>query len=430
MERNALKYLQFWKTRADRKPMILKGARQTGKTWLMKEFGRRFYDDTAYFNFDESNDLNELFLTTKDPFRLLDLLGIMHGRRIMPGKTLLILDEIQECPEALNSLKYFRENAGEYHVMTAGSLLGTYLAEPKSYPVGQVDILPIFPLSFEEFLLAIDEGLARFFQGIQSNTVIPEIFHNRLLEVCRMYFIIGGMPECVDSWLSYKDAGRIEAIQKNLLSLYENDFTKHNRKVNSARILMVYRSIVPQLAKENKKFAYGKVKPGARAREFEEAVEWLVSAGIVNRIHNISTPQYPLKSCVMQNHFKLYFFDTGLLKAMADIENEAIVLKKEFPFRGALAENFVLQQLLSNNSSIPYYFAPDSQHEIDFLLQHNTEVLPIEVKAGSDKHAGSFKRYVTKYQPTTAVRYSERNYRQDGAFVNIPLYLAGRMDLL
>ena len=429
MERNAMGFLLEWKNREDRKPLILKGARQTGKTWLMKDFGRRCYEDTAYFNFDEDDGLKELFRTTKDPFRLLELLGLIHEKRILPEKT-LVFDEVQECPEALNSLKYFREKAGEYHIMAAGSLLGTYLAEPKSYPVGQVDLLSLHPLSFAEFLQAVDPGLATFRDGIHGEAAIPEIFHNRLLEACRLYLIIGGMPECVASWIAYRDAGRINAIQKNLLALYENDFTKHNRKINAARILMVYRSIIPQLAKENQKFSYGTVKPGARAREFEEAVEWLVSAGIANRIYNVSSPQYPLKSYARQSHFKLFFLDTGLLKAMAEIDNEAIILRKDFSFRGVLAENFVLQQFLSSSGASPYYYAPDSRHEIDLLLQHNMEVLPVEIKAGTDKNAASFKSYLSKYRPQNAIRYSERNFRRDGAFVNIPLYLAGRMDLL
>ena len=428
MERKAIQHLLNWKSDEDRKPLILRGARQTGKTWLMQEFGRVSYKNTAYFNFDENEDLKELFETTKDPHRLIELLGLIQGQRIMPEKTLLIFDEVQECPEALNALKYFREKANEYHVVAAGSLLGTYLAEPKSYPVGQVDIMNVYPLSFEEYLAGTDEKLLGFIKENRIGEKIPTIFHERLLEAYQLYNIIGGMPECVASWIKYRDAGRIDVIQKNLLALYEHDITKHNKKVNASRILMVYRSIVPQLAKENKKFAYGVVKPGARAREFEEAVEWLVSAGIVHRVLNVSTPQYPLNAYTQHSHFKLYFLDTGLLKAMAGVDNDAIILKKAFPFRGVLAENFVVQQFLANTDETLHYYAPDSRFEIVLLLQKDLEVVPIEIKAGTSKAAASFKRYLDKYKPLKAVRYSEMNWSRDGAFANIPLYLAGKKE--
>ena len=430
MLRSVMKAMKAWKEAPDRKPLILRGARQVGKTWLMKEFARQEYQDMVYCNFDEDESLGDLFERTKAPGRLLEQLGLINGLKIKPGKTLIILDEVQECPAALNSLKYFHEQSNEYHVVAAGSLLGTYLAEPKSYPVGQVNLLNVYPLTFHEFLQAAEPTLTTLYESLHPHEEIPTAFHERLLEAWRTYLIVGGMPECVSSWAEHRDAGRVEAIQKELLSVYENDITKHNKQINAGRILLVYRSIVPQLTKENEKFSYRMVKAGARAREFEEAIEWLVSAGILHRIYNVSRPGYPLSAYAMMSNFKLFFFDTGLLKAMAGIENAAIVMDKAFPFRGALTENALLQQFIGELAVPPYYYAPDVTHEIDFLLQHQMEIIPLEAKTGKTKKAASFRWYIDKFDPQLAFRYSERNYRKDGKFTNMPVYLAGRTDFL
>lgn len=283
MKRNAILKLVQWKNSPERKPMVLRGARQVGKTWLMKEFGKNYYDNYVYFNFDEEDELKSIFETNKNPHRIIELLSMISDEKIEPEKTLIIFDEIQECPEALNTLKYFKEKANEYHVITAGSLLGTLLAKPKSYPVGMVNLLDIYPLTFDEFLNAIDSGLYAYYESIQKEQVIEQIFHQRLLDAYNYYLIIGGMPECVSSWIKYKDPTMISRIQRELVEVYENDFSKHNGKMNSGRILMVFRSIVAQLAKPNEKFMYGAVREGARARDFEEAIEWLVSAGMLNR---------------------------------------------------------------------------------------------------------------------------------------------------
>ena len=284
MERNAIQDLISWKTSEERKPLVLKGARQVGKTWLMKEFGRRCYAHCVYFNFDEEDALGSIFEANKNPHRIAQLLSLIAGEKILPGETLVILDEIQECPAALNALKYFREKANEYHVVAAGSLLGTLLAQPKSYPVGMVNLLDLAPLTFDEFLGATDPSLRTRCDAVLKGQPIEDIFHNRLLEAYHHYLIIGGMPECVASWVKHKDPARVSRIQRELIEIYENDFSKHNGKVNSGRILMVFRSIVSQLAKPNEKFMYGAVREGARAREFEEAIEWLVSAGMLNRV--------------------------------------------------------------------------------------------------------------------------------------------------
>ena len=423
MERCAIEKLIKWKDSADRKPMVLRGARQVGKTWLMQEFGRRCYQKTVYFNFDEEDELKSVFESNKNPMRLIELLSMISGEKILPGDTLILFDEVQECPEALNSLKYFCEKANEYHIIAAGSLLGTLLAQPKSYPVGKVNLLEISPLTFDEFLLANDEGLYRYYSAIQKNQNIEEIFHKRLMELYHYYLIIGGMPECVSSWLKYKDPERVLQIQRELIEVYENDFSKHNGKVNSGRILMVFRSIVSQLAKENEKFVYGAVREGGRARDFEEAIEWLVSAGMLNRVCNVSKPEHPLPAFDKLDSFKLYLFDTGLLKCMAGIDNGAILLKSNYQFKGPLTENFVLQQLKSQYDVAPRYYST-RYGEIDFLLQNGQEIIPVEVKGGEDKSAPTFKKYIAEKAPDTAVRFSEMGYLKNGAITNLPLYLA------
>ena len=424
MNRTVFNKLVAWKNAPDRKPLILKGARQVGKTWLMEEFGRREFQSSAYFNFDEEDELKSIFESNKNPHRVVELLGLLTGQKIVPGETLVIFDEVQECPEALNALKYFREKANEYHIVAAGSLLGTLLSSPKSFPVGQVNLINIYPLSFEEFLAAVDEPLFSYCAQIKKGQQIEEVFHNRLLDAYNYYLIIGGLPECVASWVQYKDPKKIQQIQNELVTIYENDFSKHNGKINSGRILLVFRSIVSQLAKGNEKFIYGCLKEGARAREFEEAIEWLVSAGMLNRVYNVSKPEHPLKAFDQLNYFKLYLFDTGLLKHMAGIDNAAILLKSNFQFKGALTENYVLQQLQGQFDVSPRFFA-DKHGEVDFLIQNGTEIIPVEVKSGEDKIAASFKSYIKDRQPQTAIRYSKRGYTTDGNITNLPLYLAG-----
>lgn len=423
MRRNAMQDLIKWKSSEERKPMVLKGARQVGKTWLMKEFGQNYYKSHVYFNFDEEDELKSIFETNKNPHRIIELLSMIAGQKILPAETLIIFDEIQECPEALNTLKYFREKANEYHVITAGSLLGTLLAKPKSYPVGMVNLLNIYPLTFDEFLDATDPSLYAYFESIKKEQQIEEIFHNRLLEAYNNYLIIGGMPECVASWIEHKDPAGISRIQRELIEIYENDFSKHNGKVNSGRILMVFRSIVSQLAKPNEKFMYGVVREGGRARDFEEAIEWLVSAGILNRVYNVSRMEHPLSAFDKLDQFKLFVFDTGLLKHMAGIDNSAILLKTDYQFKGPLTENYVLQQLRGQFEVEPRYYS-DKNSEIDFVLQYGTEIIPIEVKGGEDKSAPSFKRYVVNHRPQYAIRFSKRGYRKDGNITNLPLYLA------
>lgn len=423
MKRNAIQDLIKWKSDVERKPMVIRGARQVGKTWLMKEFGQNYYESYVYFNFDEEEELNSIFETNKNPHRIIELLSMIAGEKILPEETLVIFDEIQECPEALNTLKYFKEKASNYHIIAAGSLLGTLLAKPKSYPVGMVNLLDLYPLTFDEFLDAVDPALYAFYGSIRKDHKIEEIFHKRLLEAYDNYLIIGGMPECVSSWVKYKDPVKISQIQRELIEVYENDFSKHNGKVNSGRILMVFRSIVSQLAKPNEKFMYGAVREGGRARDFEEAIEWLVSAGMLNRVYNVSKMEHPLSAFDKPGQFKLFVFDTGLLKYMAGIDNSAILLKTNYQFKGPLTENYVLQQLRGQFQVEPRYFS-DKNGEIDFALQYGTEIVPVEAKGGEDKSAPSFKKYIAEQHPAHAIRFSKRGYRKDGYITNLPLYLA------
>lgn len=426
MQRKALSQLLEWKNSKRRKPLILKGARQVGKTWLMKEFGRLYYEKTFYFSFEKEEELSNIFEKNKDPFRIIDLLGTIYNTKIEPKKHLIIFDEIQECPKALNSLKYFNEEANEYHIIAAGSLLGTLLADAMSYPVGKVNLLNVYPMDFEEFLGAVEPGLLKYIEKTQPEDII-EIQHTKLIEQYHNYLIIGGMPECVSSWVNEKNSGTVAQIQKELINIYENDFAKHNKKVNAARILLVFRSLVSQLSKENEKFIYGCVKSGARAREFEEAIEWLVSSGIVLRIYDVTKPEHPLKAFENLSSFKLFFFDVGLLKYAAGVSNKDIILDSGFQFKGPLTENYVLQQLIPQFDVPPHYYSPAQNYEVDFLLQNESDIIPVECKAGKNTLSASFKRFRKEQKPELAIRFSELPYKEQDDMVNVPLYLAGQI---
>ncbi|MDD6654563.1 MAG: ATP-binding protein [Treponema sp.] len=426
MQRKALAQLLDWKKSPRRKPLILKGARQVGKTWLMKEFGRLNYEKAFYFSFEREEELFHIFEKNKDPLRIIDQLGTIYNDKIEPEKHLIIFDEIQECPKALNSLKYFNEEANEFHIIAAGSLLGTLLAESMSYPVGKVNLLDIYPMDFEEFLEAVEPSLLNYIEQTSPDEII-EIQHTKLIEHYHNYLIIGGMPECVSCWVNEKNSGIVAEIQKELINLYENDFAKHNKKVNAARILLVFRSLVSQLSKENEKFIYGCVKQGARAREFEESIEWLVSSGIVLRVYDVTKPEHPLKAFEDFSSFKLFFFDVGLLKYAAGVSNKDIILDMGFQFKGALTENYVLQQLIPQFDVKPHYYSPSQNYEIDFLLQNENDIIPVECKAGKNTVSASFKRYRNEQNPNFSIRFSELPYKKQEDMINVPLYLAGQI---
>jgi len=428
MYRKTYKKLLEWKNSSRRKPLVLKGARQVGKTWLMKELGSEAYEDFVYVSFDKDSDALKIFDETKNPQIILERLSLIHNKKILPGKTLIILDEIQECPNALGSLKYFNEDANEYHVITAGSLLGTYLANPVSYPVGKVNLLSVYPFSFAEYLAAVDDGMYQYHLSVNSENDYVSAFHLKMTEHYRKYLIVGGMPECVRSWATNANPEEVSSIQGEIISVYENDFTKHNNKISSGRILQVFRSIVPQLSKENnEKFMYAAIAKSARAKDFEDAIEWLISSGVVHRILNVSKPEYPLKAYEILNYFKLFLVDVGLIKHMAGLTNKSILLSDNFHFKGQLIENYVLQQLMPILTNNPNFYAFAQEREIDFILQHGDAIVPLEVKSGYTKTAASFKHYIGKHNPKIAIRLSAREFVKDGAITNIPLYFADKI---
>ncbi|MDR1110743.1 MAG: AAA family ATPase [Deltaproteobacteria bacterium] len=428
MYRKVFGELVAWKDGQRRKPLVLKGARQVGKTWLMREFAREAYGDSVYVSFDRDADAVKIFDDTKDPKLILERLGLIRGKTILPEKTLIILDEIQECPNALGSLKYFNEEANEYHVITAGSLLGTYLAKPASYPVGKVNLLNVYPMTFQEYLAAADTGMYQYFCSVKSGSDYISAFHERMTEQYKKYLIIGGMPECVQSWVNNAAPDEIATLQEEIISFYENDFTKHSGKVNSGRILQVFRSIVPQLAKvNNEKFMYAAIAKSARAKDFEDAIEWLVSSGIAYRILNVSKPEYPLRAYEMLNYFKLFLLDVGLIKHIAGLTNKSILLAEAFQFRGQLAENYVLEQLMPLLDRTPNFYSFAQEREIDFILQRGESIIPLEVKSGGSKNAVSFKSYIAKHDPETAIRFSTNKFLKNGAITNIPLYFVEKL---
>jgi len=436
MQRDVENEILRWKSSEGRKPLVLMGARQVGKTWLMRDFGKRNFAAVHEFNFDGNVDLASVFRSTKEPVELLPKLSVLSGRKIDVERDVILFDEIQECGEALNSLKYFYEKCPQLAVMAAGSLLGLKLGHrvdsqtecsgPKSYPVGKVELLDVEPMTFGEFLREKDRPLWEFYETIAGDKPPDEIFHRKLWDAYLLYLTIGGMPEVVSSYLRLGDIRRVNKLQRDLLALYEDDIVKYNGTVDAGKILVVWRAVVPQLAKENSKFLYGALREGARARGYEDAIEWLVSARLVRRVFNVAEMGYPLSAYELRNAFKLYLLDVGLLKQMASIADEAIVLDKDFPLKGHLAENYVLQQLHGKTDGPICYYAERSDREIDFVTQHRTEVMPIEVKAGMDKKCATFKSYVNGHRPRYAIRFSERNLRRDGAFTNVPLYLAPR----
>lgn len=431
MYRKIMDKLINWKKDEDRKPLILRGPRQVGKTYILKQFGEENYEGVAYFNFDHDTQLYSMFEHTKDPKRILEQLSFVYGRAILPEKTLIIFDEIQECPNALNSLKYFQEEANEYHIVSAGSLLGIRLFHT-SFPVGKVDFLDMYPMTFTEFLKADDaENLVNYLESIKTIENIPDILFDRLTEKMKVYFIIGGMPEVVSSWTKYKDIEKVNKIQENILKSYESDFSKHTTNIEANRISIIWNSIPSQISKENKKFLYQAAKEGARAREYEGAVNWLKDANIINKIYNVNKPCMPLISYEELSAFKLYLLDVGLLRKKTDLNSKIIIEGDRLfqEFKGALTENYVLQVLKTIGFN-PYYYSLDSRHEIDFIIQYKNEIIPIEVKSGENVNNSSFKTYNETYKPKIRLRFSMKNLNKDNNLINIPLFMIEYLEKL
>ncbi len=424
MYRMAIEKLLKWKESKRRKPLIIEGARQVGKTWLMKEFGRQAYADTVYINFDSNSRMAELFASDLDTDRLLMGLELYAGRKINSDNTLLIFDEVQEVPRALTSLKYFYENAPQYHIVCAGSLLGIALHQGTSFPVGKVDFLKLYPLSFKEYLMAV--GKERFAELLnrQDYQMIAG-FRQTYTDALKHYYFVGGMPEAVQSFAENKDFNEVRAVQKRILSAYEQDFSKHAPNEMVPKIRMLWNSIPSQLAKENKKFIYGLLRKGARAKEYETAIMWLSDCGLVHKVSRVNAAGIPLKAYEDLKAFKLFLVDVGLLGCMAGLHQRILLDGNDLftEFKGALTEQYVCQQLKTIEDLGVYYYTNDrGSCEVDFIVDTGERIIPVEVKAEMNLRAKSLKVYQEKFSPEVSVRTSMSDYKKEEWLINLPLY--------
>lgn len=424
MERFVYQQLTNWKESRGRKPLVLNGARQVGKTWLLKEFARREYAKMAYVMCRKNPVVKDIFSMDFNIDRILRALRALSGVDITPGDTLIILDEVQDVPEALEALKYFREDAPDYHIAVAGSLLGLSIHAGTSYPVGQVNTINVYPMNFEEFLLAKGE---RQMQQLLSTREFPTInlLHEKYTDLLRQYFYVGGMPEAVQEYIDTDGLQSVRKIHHEILKGYDMDFSKHAPADDVERIRMVWQTIPAQLFKENKKFIYGAVRKGARAKDFEIAIQWLVDAGLVYRVERVSKPELPLKVYAEQNAFKLYLSDLGLLGAMADVQPSQVVVNNDIfkEYKGGMTEQYVLQQMKSKGIDGIYYHTTDqSRLEIDFMIQREGELLPIEVKAESNVRSNSLSMLLQSHKELHAERYSMLPYKEQESMTNVPLY--------
>lgn len=436
MERFILKQLLNWKNSPYRKPLILKGVRQVGKTWVLKEFGRRYYENTAYFNFDENEEYKQFFETTKDVNRILQNLMLVSGQKILQEKTLIIFDEVQDCPEVINCMKYFCENAPGYHVACAGSLLGIALAKPSSFPVGKVNFMQIDPMTFTEFLMANgDENLVDYLKTVDILEPIPNAFFNPVYEKLKMYYVTGGMPESVLMWTNARDVSAMQKALFDIIGAYERDFAKHPNVSEFPKVSMIWKSIPSQLARENKKFIYKAVKEGARAREYEDALQWLVDARLVHKIYRSTAPSLPVSAYDDLSAFKIYLVDVGLLRRLAMLAPTAFGEGNRLftEFKGALTENYVLQTLLTQFEVVPRYWSQSNPpYEIDFLIQRDNDIFPIEVKSETNTTSKSLKKFKELFgdKVKLRIRFSLDNLKLDGDVLNIPLFMADHTDRL
>ena len=424
MYRYAIENLDKWKNSKNRKPLIIEGARQVGKTWIMKEFGKKSYNKTVYINFDSNVQMAELFSIDLNVERIIMGLEIYAGHKINPADTLIIFDEVQEVPKALSSLKYFYENAPEYHIVCAGSLLGIALHEGTSFPVGKVDFLKLYPLSFKEFLMAI--GLERFAELLDKKDYdMIKSFKQTYIDALKQYYYVGGMPEVVASFADEKDFNEARKIQKRILTAYEQDFSKHAPKEIVPKIRMLWNSIPSQFAKENKKFIYGLIREGARAKEYETAIMWLSDCGLVHKVSRINAPNIPLKAYEDLKAFKLFIVDVGLLGAMVGLNQRTLLNGHELftEFKGALTEQYVMQQLAVNQDLGIYYYTNDRNTcEVDFIVDNGDNIIPLEVKAEINLKAKSLKTYREKFTPEISIRSSMADYSEEVGLINLPLY--------
>lgn len=423
MERKEIENLVNWKNSEGRKPLIIRGARQVGKTWLMKDFGQKEYKQTLYINFESSKHLKNIFENDFDINRIITALQVEAGINFNAKNTLIIFDEIQEAPNALTSLKYFQEITPEYHIVAAGSLLGIALHNETSFPVGKVEFLDLYPLNFIEFLNAVNQNvLSSLLES--KDWVQIKIFKHKYIEFLRHYYYVGGMPEAVKMYQAGQDFQKIREIQKRILSAYEQDFSKHAPNEIVPRIRMLWNSIPTQLAKENRKFIFGIIKEGARAKDYEVAMTWLIDCGLIHKVTRITKPSIPLKAYMDFSAFKLFLLDVGLLNAMGEVDVKTLLEGNAIfeEFKGAITEQFVLQQLITNKTNVYYWSSEKSKAKIDFIIQNENIIIPIEVKAEENLQAKSLKVFCEKYKPQFAVRTSMSDFRKDNWLINIPLY--------
>ena len=433
MKRSLYQQLVDWKSRADRKPLLLQGARQVGKTYLIREFGRREYADTAYLNFERTPALGSLFESSLDPRSLISALSAAVGRKILPSTTLIVLDEIQSSPRALTSLKYFCEEAPDYHVVAAGSLLGVSVGKTSSFPVGKVNFMTLYPMSFFEYMEAVGENLLldELLQKSDAEA-IPQMLHDKLLRMLKYFFFLGGMPEVIGHYLEHQDIEAVRHIQKEILSAYDRDFSKYTSPSGAIRVSEIWRSTPSQLAREIKKFKYSDVQKGGRASRFESAIEWLRKSGLIHQVFNIKTPKLPLNGYADESKFKIYMLDTGLLGAMLGLASRTIVIGDTLfsDYKGAFVENFVVTELVKKGFDDLYYWTSTSEAEVDLVINIQENILPLEVKGGMSRRTKSLRVYSAKYNPPRVFRTSPRNFTRDADLTNIPLYAISRLPQL
>ena len=432
MKRDIYQLLEDWKRSRRRKPLILNGARQVGKTYALKHFGKASYEKIAYLNFEKDEKLGQYFEDTLDPKQLIKILSIHAEVEIEPNHTLLIFDEIQECPKALNSLKYFCEDANEYHVVAAGSLLGVKTAGEKGFPVGKVNFLHLYPLTFFEFLWALgQEKTCLFLEKYHTYEPIPTPMHEKLIQLLKLYFFIGGMPEAVAEYVKTESLNVVREIQLEILNAYEKDFSKHAPSNEIMKITTVWKQVHRQLAKENKKFIFAAIRKSARGRDYEEAIQWLSDAGLIHKSYLVESPKFPLSAYADNNIFKIFLADVGLLGAQSNLSPQTVIdgdlLFTEF--KGALTENYVAQELIARRHKEPYYWASEGIAEIDFLIEDDHKIYPLEVKAGASQKKKSLLVYNQKYTPSKLIRATTMNLKHDGDIYNCPLYLISRFPL-
>lgn len=430
MKRDVLTKLIDWKNKDKRKPLIVNGVRQCGKTFILESFADTCYEDKAYFNFEKDSSLAEIFENNYDTERIILELSLVHGKAIKPESTLVIFDEIQECSRAITSLKYFCENAPQYHIACAGSLLGIHLKKT-SFPVGKVDLITMYPMSFSEFVRAMgEEMLADFIDDYSRGTKIPETVGNKYTALLKQYYVVGGMPEAVQAWCDTKDIERVEDIQQTIIDSYEHDFAKHADIKDFPKLTAIWKSIPEQLAKPNNKFIFSHVKKGWRAKDLEDALLWLVNAGLVYKVCKIEKPYMPLSAYKDDTAFKLYLADVGILRKLSRLPASVIIDSSPIytEFKGALTENFVLNELVKSSDDDIYYWVSGNQAEVDFITQCGVSIVPIEVKAEKNVKARSLAEYRKKYEPEYSVKTSMKNDTSGKEVLNVPLYLISKLN--